>query len=100
MKHTQAGLQNKNYISGHQPFRVCGAPMAKTYESRFPPSPKLDKVTVSLDKLNNTALFLKTYGVYVVNRFIKGTHKNNWSNREQTGQPIRRRLQPVSTSYN
>ena len=28
----------------------------KTYESRIPRSPKLDKVTVSFDKLNNTDL--------------------------------------------
>ena len=31
--------------------------MVKTYESRFPPSPNLDKVTVSFDKLINTDLF-------------------------------------------
>ena len=28
--------------------------MVKAYESRFPPSFNLDKVTVSFDKLNNT----------------------------------------------
>ena len=39
--------------------------MVKTYESRFPPSPNLDKVTVSFDKLNNTDLFLQIHGVYI-----------------------------------
>ena len=42
--------------------------MVKTYESRFPPSSYLDKVTVSVDKLNNTGLFLQILEV-----FIKGT---------------------------
>ena len=27
--------------------------MVKTYESRIPPSPNFDKVTVGFDKLNN-----------------------------------------------
>ena len=31
--------------------------MVKTYESGFPPSPNLDKVALSLDKLNNTDIF-------------------------------------------
>ena len=31
--------------------------MVKTYESRFPPSSNLGKVTVSFDKLINTDLF-------------------------------------------
>ena len=30
--------------------------MVKTYKSRFPPSPNLDKVTVSFDKFDNTDL--------------------------------------------
>ena len=33
--------------------------MVKTYESRFPPSPNLDKVTVSFDMLINTDLYLR-----------------------------------------
>ena len=33
---------------------VCPAGMVKTYESRFPPSPNLDKVTVGFEKLRNT----------------------------------------------
>ena len=35
-----------------------GRSMVKTYESEFPPSPNIDKVTVSFDKLNKTDLFL------------------------------------------
>ena len=49
--------------------------MVKTYESRFPPSPNLDKVTLTFDKLNNTDLFLQIQEVYIVQTFIKGTHK-------------------------
>ena len=37
--------------------------MVKTFESRIPPSPNLDKATVSFDKLNNTDLFLLIHGV-------------------------------------
>ena len=44
--------------------------MAKTYEFRFPPSPNLDKITLSFDKLNNTDLFLQIHGVYKENTFI------------------------------
>ena len=47
--------------------------MVKTYESRFPPSPNLDKVTVSFDKLNNSDLFLQIHGLYIAHTFIKGT---------------------------
>ena len=36
--------------------------MVKTYESRIPPSPNLDKVTVCFDKLNNTPLIIQSYG--------------------------------------
>ena len=54
--------------------------MVNTYESRFPPSHNLNKVTVSFDKLNNTDLYLHLHGVYIVHAFIKGTHKINWSN--------------------
>ena len=43
--------------------------MVKTYESKFPPSPNLDKVTVSFDKLNNTDLFLQIHGDYIVHMF-------------------------------
>ena len=39
--------------------------MVKTFESCIPPSPNLDKVTVSFDKWNNTDLFL-TYFNFVV----------------------------------
>ena len=45
--------------------------MVKTYESRFPPSPNFDKITVCFDKLNNTDLFLQIHGVSYT--FIKGT---------------------------
>ena len=38
--------------------------IVKTYESGFPPSHNLDKVTVSFDKLNNNDLFLQIHGVY------------------------------------
>ena len=54
--------------------------MVTTYESRFPPSPNLDKVTRSFDKLNNTNLFHQIHGVYIVNTSIKGTPKINWPN--------------------
>ena len=50
--------------------------MLKTYDSRFTPSPNLDKVTVSFDELNNTDLFLQIHRVYVVHTLFKGTHKN------------------------
>ena len=46
--------------------------MVKTYESRIPPSPNLDKVTVSFDKLNNTDSFLHIHRVDIVHTFIKG----------------------------
>ena len=49
--------------------------MVKACESRFPPSPNLEKVTVSFDKLNNTDLFLQ------IHTFIKVTQKINWSNK-------------------
>ena len=60
---------------------VRGIPpdMVKTYESRFPPSPNLDKVTVSFDKLNNSYFFFKK--VYMVHTLIKGTHNMYWSYR-------------------
>ena len=51
-----------------------------TYESRIPPSPNLEKVTVSFDKLNNTDLFHQIFGVYIVQTFCQGTHKINWPN--------------------
>ena len=38
--------------------------MVKTYESWIPPSPTLDKVTVSFDKLNNTDLFISMQAAY------------------------------------
>ena len=41
--------------------------MVRTKESRFPPSPNVDKATVSFNKLNNTDLFLPIHGVYIVN---------------------------------
>ena len=47
--------------------------MEKTYESRFPPSPNIDKVPVSFYKLNNTALFIQTHGLYIVHKWYKGT---------------------------
>ena len=47
--------------------------MVKTYESRIPPSPNLEKVTVRFDKLNHTHLFLQIHGVYIVHTFTKGT---------------------------
>ena len=47
--------------------------MVKTCESRFPPSPNLDKVTVRFDKVNNADLFLQIHGVYIVHTFCKGT---------------------------
>ena len=50
--------------------------MVKTYESRFPPSPNLGKVTVSFDKLNNSYLFLQIHEVYIVHTFSKGTQDN------------------------
>ena len=37
--------------------------MVKTYESRFPPSPNLDKAKVNFDKLKNTDVFLQLHGV-------------------------------------
>ena len=40
--------------------------MVKTYEFRFPPSPKLEKVTVSFDKLINTDLLYSITGLYIV----------------------------------
>ena len=39
--------------------------MVTTCESRFPPSPNLDKVTGSFDKLSNTNLFHQIHGVSV-----------------------------------
>ena len=39
--------------------------MVKTYESSFPPSPNLDKISVSFDTLNNTYLFLQSHGSLV-----------------------------------
>ena len=47
--------------------------MVKIYESRFPPSPYLDKVTVSFAYLNNTDLFLQIHELSIVHTFIKGT---------------------------
>ena len=49
--------------------------MVKTCESRLLPSPNLDKVTVSFDKLNNADLFLQIHGVYIVHTlyYIKWT---------------------------
>ena len=32
--------------------------MVKTYDSKFPPSPNVNKVTESFDKSNNTDIFL------------------------------------------
>ena len=46
--------------------------MVKTYESRIPPSPNLDKVTVSFEKLINTDLFVQRQGVYIEKK-RKGT---------------------------
>ena len=40
--------------------------MVKIYESRFPPSPNIGKVTVSFDKLNNTDLFLQIHRVCLI----------------------------------
>ena len=45
--------------------------MVKTYESRFPPSPDLDKVTVSFEKLNNTDLFPSTHVTDKVEDFVE-----------------------------
>ena len=45
--------------------------MVKTYESRFPPSHNLGKVTVSFDKFFNTDLFLQlVYKVVKVHTFL------------------------------
>ena len=56
--------------------------MVKTCESWIPPSPNLDKVTVSFDKLNNTDLFPSRHGVYMVNTSTYSTEealsKANW----------------------
>ena len=38
--------------------RRIGRSMVKTNDSRFPPSPNLDKVTVSFDRLNHMFKFL------------------------------------------
>ena len=48
--------------------------MVETCESWIPPSPNLDKVTVSFDKLNNTDIFHQIHGVYIVHTFCRGTH--------------------------
>ena len=53
--------------------------MVKTYESKFPPSPNLDKVTVSFDKLNNTDLFLQIHGDYIVHMLCKNYTNANYS---------------------
>ena len=37
--------------------------MVKTHGSSFPPSPNLDIITVSFDKLNNTDVFLQLDGL-------------------------------------
>ena len=37
--------------------------MVKTFESRFPPSPNLDKVTVSYDKLINATEKVEQYPI-------------------------------------
>ena len=37
----------------------------KDFESWIPPSPNLDKVTVSFDKLNNTDLFHQMQAAYI-----------------------------------
>ena len=42
--------------------------MVQTYEFRFPPSPNLEKVTVTFDKLNNTDL--SSRGGLVVERLL------------------------------
>ena len=42
--------------------------MVQTYEFRFPPSPNLEKVTVTFDKLNNTDL--SSRGGFVVERLL------------------------------
>ena len=47
--------------------------MVKTNESKFQPSPNLDKVTISFDKLNITDLFLQIQELYVDSKFIKVT---------------------------
>ena len=39
--------------------------MVKTYESWIPPSPNLDKLPVSFDKLNNTDLFFSMQAAYI-----------------------------------
>ena len=46
--------------------------MVKTYESRIPPSPNLDKVTEGLDKLNNWFDWMIYFFKYI--GFIKYTH--------------------------
>ena len=53
--------------------------MVKTYESRFPPSPSLDKVAVSFDKLINTDFF-NSMALYSVLQAVihKIKHNINW----------------------
>ena len=46
--------------------KILGRGGRAVWYGRFPPSPNLDKVTVSLDKLNNTDLFLQTLEDYKV----------------------------------
>ena len=36
--------------------------MVMTFDNSFPPSPNLDKVTLSFDKLNNTDMFVFVKG--------------------------------------
>ena len=50
--------------------------MVKTYKTRCPPSPNLDRVTVSFNKLNNIDLFLQIHGVYLFHIFIKGAQND------------------------
>ena len=67
-------LTEINKVECSNPKRFCLSwlvkCMVKTNESRLPPSPNLDKVTVSYDKLNNTDLFLQMHGVYIVHKLI------------------------------
>ena len=44
--------------------------MVKTYESWIPPSPNLDKVTVTFDELNNTDLFHQMQAAYSVHFWL------------------------------
>ena len=56
-----------SYLFGHDiSVKMPYYGMVKTYESRIPPSPNLDKVTVSFEKLIKTDLFAQIQGVDIV----------------------------------